>query len=220
MLFIGTHDDQEERCSFVVAKAAALRRSHKLNIQHSVQHQRYNGSRVPSSRLCASTRGVCIWLVHSSRGSNHENINLYNATVVKHTSSDVTPGIRSIQRQQKQYCVAHTCAYISLQRVSPFRLATPPGYEVNPIPKGNLVCLYDMLYYAMMECIGSWSLNRLISRTPRKPCGALVRKTAPAHQPSVLHRKINGALKEKITTLAQQPGVPQNGKALLEILYE
>ena len=43
----------------VFAKAAAQPRSRK-NQYTAVQQQRYNGSRAPSSRLCASNHGVCV----------------------------------------------------------------------------------------------------------------------------------------------------------------
>ena len=36
--------------------------------------------------------------------------------------------------------VAHTCRYISLEHFPPSRLATPPVYQVNSIPKRNLTC--------------------------------------------------------------------------------
>ena len=48
-----------------------------------VQDVQYNASRVSSSCLCANSRGVCVWLVHS-RQSNH-NIVASNSTI-KHTS--------------------------------------------------------------------------------------------------------------------------------------
>ena len=39
---------------------------------------------------------MCVWLAHSSRRSNDDNMNRSNATI-EHIPSDVIPGIRSIR---------------------------------------------------------------------------------------------------------------------------
>ena len=78
---------------------------------------------LPSSTridFSASGHGVCVWPVHSNRRSNHSNTSTSNATI-KPTSSNLIPGIRSIQQQQKQNCSSYL--YISLERLcSPFYL--------------------------------------------------------------------------------------------------
>ena len=53
------------------------------------------------SPLCQS-RCMCVWLVNSGRRrSNHDNIFTSYATM-KHTSSGLIPGVRSIQQQQQK----------------------------------------------------------------------------------------------------------------------
>ena len=75
--------------------------------------------------LCQRSRCTRVWLVHSSRKSNH-NIFVPNATV-KHTSSDLIPGTRRIQRQQTLY-VAHTYHWDE-DCVPHFRLAATPTHK-------------------------------------------------------------------------------------------
>ena len=138
---------------FFFCKSTAQPRSQKNNTPEyytAVHQQRYNGSRAPQSRLCASSRSVCAWLVHSSRRSNRDNINTSNGTGFKRTS-DLTPGIRSTQQQRKQYRIpgsSYLC--ILLVRVRPFTLSTPPGYEGNLIPKRKLAAAYSIyiVYYS------------------------------------------------------------------------
>ena len=135
--------------------------SQPQNQYTAVQQQRYHARSASSFRLCASSHDVCVWLVHSSRRSNHDSIswymiNTYNATVVIQPSSDVIPGKRNKQQQQKQCCVAHTTfdSFFIVQIIgtcSPFRLATPPGYEVNPIPNEYLVHIYIMRYTRIIQ---------------------------------------------------------------------
>ena len=50
-------------CFFFKNSRSALQ---PRNQQTTLQHQRYNRSRSPSSRLCASSHGVCVWLVHKA----------------------------------------------------------------------------------------------------------------------------------------------------------
>ena len=48
-----------------------------------------------------------------------------------------------------------TSSYISLERyVPPFRLATPTGYQINPIPKGDLACIriQNKYWYFFAAC--------------------------------------------------------------------
>ena len=52
-------DDQEERCIFFPKQLLSLAATKSVP---GTQQQRYNGSRIPSSRLCASSHGhVCGW---------------------------------------------------------------------------------------------------------------------------------------------------------------
>ena len=78
-----------------------------------------------------------VWLVHSSRRSNRDNINTSNTTS-KHTSSDLIPGIGRIHRQQKEYCCSYL--YAPLERVcSRFWTCMPPAYKVEtPSRRGTL----------------------------------------------------------------------------------
>ena len=138
--YMHTKRPKERCCCFF--KAAAQPRSQKSvpgTWHAAVQQKRYNGSRAPSSRVCASSHGVCVWLVHSSRRSNGNIIFMPSATV-KHTSSDLIPGTRSIYTSSKHsspYSTYHWNGCVAL-----FRLATPSGHQdnqVKPIPKGNVV---------------------------------------------------------------------------------
>ena len=104
----------------------------------AVQQQLHNGSRAPSSRLCAS-HGVCVWLVQSSRRLNHDDhIFTSNATTMKHTSSDIIPDKRSIQQKQKS-----SSPYTSLERLcSPFSTQDAPGISSQPHPHGEPCSLH------------------------------------------------------------------------------
>ena len=94
------------------------------------QQQQYNGSRVSSYCLCASSHGVYVWLVHSRR-TNHDNLFTSNA-IIKHISADLIPGTHEAYSTNK---TSTSC--MSLERVcSPFRLATPPRYQ-QPHPTGE-----------------------------------------------------------------------------------
>ena len=96
-----TQNDPEERWSFLSKQPLSLAATKSvLYAAVSVQQHWYNGSRARSSCVCASSRGLCVWLVHNRR-SKHDNLFTSNSTI-KHTSSDLLPGIRSIQRQQQQ----------------------------------------------------------------------------------------------------------------------
>ena len=57
-----------------------------------------------------------------------------NATTMKHTSPDLIPG--STQQQKKKQSPIHV---IGTPVVASFRFASPPGYHVDTVPKGNLL---------------------------------------------------------------------------------
>ena len=70
----------------------------------AAQQQQHNASRASSSCICASSHGVCLWLVPNRRLS-HDNI-FTSRAAIKHTSSGLIPGIRSItQKQWRKQCL-------------------------------------------------------------------------------------------------------------------
>ena len=78
-----------------------------------------------------------VWLVHSSRRSNHDNIDVHcNSSQTHDRTLHQVYEAYFVQQQQKLYCFVARTPYISLEHVPLFRLATPPGIS-NSIP--NLV---------------------------------------------------------------------------------
>ena len=128
------HTRRSRRAVRYLAKSLVHSRSHKSSIQ-SVQQQRYNGSRAPSSRLCGSSHDVCVRLVHS-RSLNHDNTSGSNAPV-KHKSSDLIPGIRSIQQQQKQYRSSYLAYGIGTSASLLFYLRRPRDIQLTLSRRGT-----------------------------------------------------------------------------------
>ena len=56
---IGTQDDQEERYFYILKQPLSFAATKQCTAV-AIQQQRYNGSRDPSSRLCACSHGVCV----------------------------------------------------------------------------------------------------------------------------------------------------------------
>ena len=102
---VGTRRSGTAACFFLLQKQPlSLAATKSVYSSSAAAIQRQPCAR--SSRLCASSHGgvcACVWLVHSSRISNHDNMNTSNATIVKNTSSDLMPSIRSIQQRQEQH---------------------------------------------------------------------------------------------------------------------
>ena len=73
------------------------------------QRQQYNGSRVLSSCLCASSHGECVWLVHSRR-SNRDNIFSSDASI-KHIVEPLTryTGHTAVAEAVTQVHIIGTC---------------------------------------------------------------------------------------------------------------
>ena len=128
---IGT---QYEKRWTVLPKAAALPQpqTHYHVYSSTAAVKQYTDSRASSSRLYASSQRVCVWLVHSRRPNNNIfTSNCNDQTII------VGPHTRYTKRIAAAKTVAHTSHWIAC--VPPFRLKAPPGYQVNPIPKGKLV---------------------------------------------------------------------------------
>ena len=81
-------DDLEERFFFCLSNSSVS----QLHSQYTaVQQRRYNRSRAPRCRLYAGSHGLCVWLAHSSRRSNHDNSTWYmiNTSYCSRTSYQV-----------------------------------------------------------------------------------------------------------------------------------
>ena len=126
---------------------------HQYDSMYTAVQQQYRSSCTTAAVLQALAFvpvALYVWLVRSNRRrSNHDDgIPSSNATIMRHISSDIVLGKHSIQQQQKK-TVARTYHWNAC--VSPFRLATPQGYQASPIPKGNFVS-YQGVYI--------WSVQR------------------------------------------------------------
>ena len=134
------HTRRSRRAVFFVCKSS--RTTSQSQIQYTtVQQQQCIGSRAPSYSLCASRHaGVCVcgWCT-AARGDRTTTTSTRLVQQSKHTLLGLIPGARSIQQQQKQHSVAHTCTHHWNACIPPFGLKTPPGYQVSPIPKGELL---------------------------------------------------------------------------------
>ena len=163
---IGTQNDQEERCFF--SEAAAQPRSHKSSTQqysrstavqkyssstaevqqqHSsstavsaAQQQRHNGNRAPSSRLCASSRGVCACGCCNAK-RNRTTTPTRPPQQWPNTFRRTSYQVYEAYSSSKISTVAQTCIYHWNACASPLLLKTRPGWGIKPTPsqKGNLV---------------------------------------------------------------------------------
>ena len=77
-----------------------------------------------------------MWLAHSSRRSNHDNINTPTHSSQIHIAGSHTRYTK-LEQQQRQYCVAHTCTYH--WNVFPlFDLRRPRDIKSTPSRRGTL----------------------------------------------------------------------------------
>ena len=138
------HTKRSRRAGFVFAKAAAQPRSYKTRCT-AVLKQRYIGSGAPSSRLCASSHGVCVCGWCTASGDRTTTTLTSNATAVNHVSSlrVYEACTNRTAAAQAALLLCSSCPLpwpIQLERVPPFGLAMPPGYRINPIPNGEPWC--------------------------------------------------------------------------------
>ena len=146
-----TQNNQKQWWSFVSRAAEqplSLVAMNSVPFAAAVRQQRYNGSRVASSCLCASNHGVCVVgaqeEIEPRRYHFHAQCNNQRHIIGPHT----TYRMRRMQQEQNK-AVAHiipgTCRWNAC--VHPFRLARPPRYQVNTIPtrRGTLCVVRHVL---------------------------------------------------------------------------
>ena len=128
-------------CCYLPSKyclSVAQPRSRKISVPGAaaaaaaVAQQQYNGGRVSNSWRRASSHGVCVRL---------------GAAEDRTTTTFSRPMQRLSTHRRTSYQVYETyssskgsSSYVSMERPrSPVGLGTSPGYQTNPVPKGNLV---------------------------------------------------------------------------------
>ena len=119
-------------CASVCARYACVECVLSQNQYAAAQQQgQYNASRISSSCLCASSNGVYVIGARQIEPRQQLHVQCNNQT------NTVGPHTRYAKIAAVAKTVAHT--YHWDDYVAPPRLAKPPGYHINPIPKGNLV---------------------------------------------------------------------------------
>ena len=126
---------------FFSSKAAAF-----LSLAATTPARQYvysSGAAVPQQRQPCSklsptcqSRCMCGWC--TGAGGDRTTTKKVSPPIQQHETHAVRPHARYTKHTAAaKKAAAHTYHWNAC--VPPFRLATPPGYQVNPTPKGNLV---------------------------------------------------------------------------------